>query len=235
MNKQKLIIRLFCFFFALLFTLLAYLTVEFKNTAETAGKVYGMKTVIVDAGHGGEDGGAVALDGSLEKDYNLIIAEKLRNILVLNGFNVIMTRKEDTMTCDDGLQTLRQRKISDIHNRFNLTQKNPNSIFVSIHQNKFSDTSQNGTQVFYSGNNVKSKILADVIQKSISEKLQPDNQRIIKKSGTEIYILYHSKIPTVLVECGFLSNNKDLEKLKDDNYRTQLAILIAEGIIKFKG
>ena len=235
LNKQKIIIRIVCFIFALLFTVLAYLLTEFKHTAETAGKVYELNTVIIDAGHGGEDGGAVAADGSFEKNYNLSIAKKLNGILKSNGFNVIMTRNDDTMTCDDGLPTLRQRKVSDIHNRYELTEIYPDSIYVSIHQNKFSDISQKGTQVFYSGNNVKSKILADEIQNLITEKIQPDNKRLTKKSGTEIFILYHSKIPTVLVECGFLSNNEDLNNLKKEYYQTQLALLIAEGIIKYKG
>ena len=235
MKKEKLIIRLLCFLFALLITVTAYIITEFKHTSETSGRIHNIDTVIVDAGHGGEDGGAVALDGSAEKDYNLNIAVKLRDILSLYGFNVIMTRTEDIMTCDDKLETLRQRKVSDIHNRFMITEKYPDSIFVSIHQNKFSDTAQKGTQVFYSGNNFKSKILADKIQETITQNLQPDNRRITKKSGTEIYILYHSKIPSVLVECGFISNKNDLNNLKDDSYRTQLAVLIAEGILKYKG
>lgn len=208
---------------------------ELKKTAQTAGRITEMKTVIVDAGHGGADGGAVALDMSAEKDYNLAIALKLRDILFLNGFNVIMTRTEDVMTCDDGLTALRQKKVSDIHNRFALTEKHPDAIYVSIHQNKFEDTAQKGTQVFYSANNFKSKTLAEEIQKSIVSKIQPDNKRNVKKSGTEIYILYHSQIPTVLVECGFISNREDLNKLKTNEYKTQLAMLIAEGIMKYKG
>ena len=235
LKKQKIITRLFCFIFALLFSFLFFIITELKKTAQTAGRIAELKTVIVDAGHGGADGGAVALDMSAEKDYNLAIALKLRDILLLNGFNVIMTRTEDVMTCDDGLSVLRQKKVSDIHNRFALTEKYPDAIYVSIHQNKFEDTAQKGTQVFYSANNFKSKTLAEEIQKSIVSKIQPDNKRNVKKSGTEIYILYHSQIPTVLVECGFISNREDLNKLKTDEYKTQLAMLIAEGIMKYKG
>ncbi len=199
-----------------------------KNIAE-------MPVVIVDAGHGGEDGGAVALDKSAEKNYNLDIALRLRQILAFYGYNVIMTRTEDVMTCDDGLETVRSKKISDIHNRFNIIENNPDALFISIHQNKFSDTSQHGTQVFYSGNNPGSKALADSIQQSVTENIQPDNTRRTKKSGTEIFLLYHSKIPSVLVECGFISNYDDLQKLKTDEYRLQLAMLIAEGVKKYKG
>ena len=235
LKKQKIISRLLCFLFAFLFSFLFYTITELKKTAQTAGRVSQFNTVIVDAGHGGADGGAVALDNTAEKDYNLQIALKLRDLLVLNGFEVIMTRTEDVMTCNDGLISLRQKKVSDIHNRFTLTQKYSDAVFVSIHQNKFEDTAQKGTQVFYSANNFKSKILAEEIQKTVISKTQPDNKRAVIKSGTEIYILYHSQIPTVLVECGFISNNEDLNKLKTDEYKTQLAMLIAEGIMKYKG
>ena len=190
-------------------------------------------TVIIDAGHGGEDGGAVAPDESVEKDYNLAITLKLESVLRTYGFNVIMTRKTDTMTCDDGLKTQREKKVSDIKNRLNLISQYNNCIFVSIHQNKFNDISQNGTQVFYSKNNENSKILAESIQNSIINNLQTDNKRCIKQSGTEIYLLYHATVPAVLVECGFLSNQNDLKLIKDENYQSQLALLIADGIIKY--
>lgn len=196
-------------------------------------KASALPTVIVDAGHGGEDGGAIAVDNSNEKDYNLQIALKLCDILKLNGYNVIMTRTEDIMTCDDGLTTIRERKVSDIKNRFSLIENNPDAIFISIHQNKYSDSAQHGTQVFYSGNNEKSKRLADILQNEIVGAVQPDNKRTTKKSGKEIYLLYHAESTAVLVECGFISNWEDLNKLKTDDYKTQLAILIAEGIYKF--
>lgn len=189
--------------------------------------------IIVDAGHGGEDGGAVATDNTLEKDLNLDIALKLQEILILYGFNVIMTRSEDIMTCDDNLSTQRAKKISDIRNRFKIIDKNPGAVFVSIHQNNFYDKSQKGVQVFYSPNNADSKTLADCIQKSFVSTIQPDNKRLTKKSGTSIFLLYHSKIPSVLVECGFLSNNTDLSNLKNEEYRTKTALIIADGIINY--
>lgn len=189
--------------------------------------------IIIDAGHGGEDSGAVAPDGSLEKDYNLDIALRLKEVLTFYGYNVITTRTTDTMTCNDGLKTQREKKISDIRNRLKLINSIDNPVFVSIHQNKFSDPSQYGSQVFYSKNNSHSKTLADEIQNSIISTIQIDNRRKTKPSGTEIYLLYHSHVPSVLVECGFLSNNDDLLKLKEDKYRNELAIVIADGIINF--
>ncbi len=191
------------------------------------------QTVIIDAGHGGDDGGAIGIDGTVEKDINLDIALKLEKLLKFYGFDVIMTRTEDIMTCDDGLDSLRKRKVSDIHNRFDILEKNPDAVFISIHQNKFEDNSQHGTQVFYSGNNDESKLLAESIQNSIVSVLQPDNSRVVKKSGSGIYLLYHAKLPAVLVECGFISNPAEVKKLNDENYRMKIAILIADGLIKY--
>ena len=192
-----------------------------------------IETIIVDAGHGGEDGGAVALDGTCEKDINLDIALSLDKILRFYGYNVIMTRTIDTMTCDNGFKTQREKKISDIRNRFKIIDENPDAIFVSVHQNKFSDYTQSGAQVFYSANNLKSKNLADAIQNSFKANLQNNNKRLTKKSGTDIYLLYHSKIPSVLVECGFLSNSNDLNLLKSEKYRQMTAFIIADGILKY--
>lgn len=230
MKYKKIYISVFCVLILSLFSVPMLFLNLFDSAVFTAGKNSKIHTIILDAGHGGEDGGAIALDGSNEKDYNLEIALKLKNILEMNGYNVIMTRTEDIMTCDDNLKTIRSKKVSDIHNRFALTEKYSDAVFVSIHQNKFSDTRQKGTQVFYSKNNPQSKILADSIQNSIKLNLQPDNSRLTKPSGTEIYLLYYAKIPAVLVECGFLSNSEDLTKLKNNDYKTKLAMLIAEGI-----
>lgn len=234
MKKHTILTLIFCFVIIILFSVLFYFFSDISKTVLLQQTIKSMPSIIIDAGHGGIDGGAVALDNSAEKDYNLDIALRLEQILKINGFSVIMTRTDDSMTCDDGLDSIRAKKISDIHNRFSIIDNNPNAIFVSIHQNKFPDPAQHGTQVFYSGNNEKSKILADSIQQTVVDEIQKDNFRQTKKSGTEIYLLYHSKIPSVLVECGFVSNQDDLTKLKTDEYKIQLAMLIAEGIIQYK-
>lgn len=220
--------------FLIILSVMLYLTFMANSSAtEASASPITQKTIIVDAGHGGEDGGAIGLDGTVEKDINLDIALKLEKLLKFYGFNVIMTRTQDIMTCDEGLDSLRKRKVSDIHNRFDLIQKNPDAVFISVHQNKFEDSSQRGTQVFYSANDEESKLLAEAIQTSIVNSLQPKNDRVVKKSGSGIYLLYHAKIPAVLVECGFISNSDELKKLKDDSYRMKLAILIADGLIKY--
>ncbi len=220
--------------FLIILSAMLYLTFMANfSAAEASSMPITQKTVIVDAGHGGDDGGAIGIDGTVEKDINLDIALKLEKILKFYGFNVIMTRTQDVMTCDDGLDSLRKRKISDIHNRFELMRKNPDAIFISVHQNKFEDSSQHGTQVFYSGNDERSKELAEAIQTSVTLTLQRKNDRVVKKSGSGIYLLYHAKIPAVLVECGFISNFDEVKKLKDESYRMKLAILIADGLLKY--
>ena len=188
--------------------------------------------IVIDAGHGGEDGGAVANDGTVEKKLNLEIALKINDVLSIMGYKTKLIRKTDTAIHTDG-NTIRQRKISDIKNRFAIMNEYDNCVYISIHQNKFNDTRIHGAQTFYSSNNLSSKILADFIQKSILSQLQPDNKRVIKKSGTDIYLLYNATKPAVMVECGFISNVEELSKLKNKEYQGKMAISIAFGIINY--
>ena len=233
LRNSRLII-IFSILFLIILSAMLYFTFMANSSADgVMTKPVLKQTVIIDAGHGGDDGGAIGIDGTVEKDINLDIALKLEKLLKFYGFDVIMTRTEDIMTCDDGLDSLRKRKVSDIHNRFDVLEKNPDAVFISVHQNKFEDNSQHGTQVFYSGNNDESKLLAESIQNSIVSVLQPDNSRVVKKSGSGIYLLYHAKLPAVLVECGFISNPAEVKKLNDENYRMKIAILIADGLIKY--
>ncbi len=233
LRNSRLII-IFSILFLIILSAMLYFTFMANSSADRVmTKPVLKQTVIIDAGHGGDDGGAIGIDGTVEKDINLDIALKLEKLLKFYGFDVIMTRTEDIMTCDDGLDSLRKRKVSDIHNRFDILERNPDAVFISIHQNKFEDNSQHGTQVFYSGNNDESKLLAESIQNSIVSVLQPDNSRVVKKSGSGIYLLYHAKLPAVLVECGFISNHAEVKKLNDENYRMKIAILIADGLIKY--
>ncbi len=190
-------------------------------------------TVIIDPGHGGLDGGAIGYDGTVEKNINLQISKKLCSLMQLYGFNVIMTRCDDDSIHDKNAETIRQKKVSDIHNREKIINSNPDAIFVSIHQNKYSDPSVHGTQVFYSKNNILSPILAQKVQDSVVNNLQKENYRKIKQSGTEIYLLYHSPIPSIMVECGFISNQNDLNNLKNEDYQKKISEAISNGIINY--
>ncbi len=186
--------------------------------------------IIIDAGHGGEDGGTSSQDGTLEKNINLSIAKQLDFMLKSAGYKTIMTRNSDEQLGDISLTTIRQRKISDIKERLEITETNKNSIFISIHQNHFSSSVYSGTQVFYSPNSDNSKILAESIQGSVVSRIQPENKRAIKQVGTNIYLLYNCKLPAVMVECGFMSNPKESELLKNNDYQKQIAFSILCGI-----
>ena len=229
-HKSVLIILLFIILIVLLIIYTAKTNESFTGVS---GNVFNSRTVIVDAGHGGADGGTTGVDGSVEKEINLQIAQKLNRLLSLYGFNVIMTRETDDSIHSSDSATLRQKKVSDIHNRMKIINGNPDAVFVSIHQNHFADTSVHGTQVFYSKNNHLSSVLAQKIQDSVAKNIQTDNTRQIKKSGTEIYLLYNSKSPSIMVECGFMSNKNDLSLLHDDDYQKKIALSIADGILNF--
>ena len=186
--------------------------------------------IIIDAGHGGADGGAVGCDGTVEKEINLQIAKKLRSLCLLFGYEVIMTRNDDDSICDKNAKSIRQQKISDIKNRFEIIKNNPDALFVSIHQNIYSSPRYCGAQTFYSKNMESSGILAEYIQKSVTEMIQPENTREIKMSGTEIYLLYHAQSTAVMVECGFMSNPEEMKKLRDNEYQKKMAFSILCGI-----
>lgn len=197
------------------------------------GTVTERQTIIIDAGHGGFDGGAVAADGTVEKDINLKIALTLKDFLKQSGFRVIMTRESDVSTDDVETDKIATRKKSDLKNRLGLMKDNPSAVFVSIHLNKFTTSAANGSQVFYSAEHVESKVLGDCIQKSIVQLLQPENTRVNKQATSSTYLLYNATVPAVLVECGFLSNSAELKRLKDEEYQKKMAFSIFCGIVDF--
>lgn len=193
------------------------------------------KTIIIDAGHGGEDGGAVGINNTIEKNINLAISLQLRDYLLPLGYNIIMTRDKDQAIYDNNSTTLRKKKISDLRNRANIINKNKNNntIFVSIHQNKFPDPKYHGTQIFYSKNNPKSQELATKIKESVTGLIQPDNTREIKPATEKIYLLNNAQIPAIVAECGFLSNPEESKKLSDPKYQSQIAFSIFSGILDY--
>lgn len=193
----------------------------------------GKKMIIIDPGHGGIDGGAVGYNGVVEKGINLDISLKLRSLFEASGFQVIMTRDNDRSVYDEGSDTVREKKVTDIHNRSKLLAKYPEAIFISIHQNKFEKSQYSGTQVFYSMNNDNGKLLAQFIQTNVKDLLQSDNNREIKPAGKNLYILYHAKSPAVMVECGFLSNPKESVLLQDSSYQGKMAFAVYCGVLDY--
>ncbi|MBR4051373.1 MAG: N-acetylmuramoyl-L-alanine amidase [Clostridia bacterium] len=189
--------------------------------------------IILDAGHGGMDGGTSAADGTKEKDINLSIAKKLNSLLVASGYKTVMLRNDDALIGDNSLSTIRARKVSDIRKRLEIAESYPDSMLISIHQNYYSVPKYSGTQVFYSTNSPESKILAQSVQQTVVKMLQPNNSRKIKPVGSNIYLLYNCTIPAIMVECGFLSNVNEAQKLKTDSYQTQIALSIMQGITDY--
>lgn len=188
--------------------------------------------VLIDPGHGGFDGGAVAEDGTTEKHLNLAISLCLHDLLYVCGVPVEMTRTTDMGLEEDASASIRDKKVSDMRKR--LTLYNEASMVISIHQNHFSVPKYSGTQVFYSANHPDGAVLAENIRQSVVDWVQPQNKRELKKATDGIYLLYHTTTPTVLVECGFLSNPEEREKLKAPAYQQQLAFAIMAGYWGFQ-
>ena len=186
-------------------------------------------TVVIDAGHGGIDSGAS--EGKiLEKDLNLVISKKIAEVLSFYDVDIYLTRDSDCLLADE---LSKHKKRDDLYARVNAVKKFPNPIFVSIHMNKFPEIKYKGLQVFYSLNSPYSEALALVIRDNNKKYLEPDNAREIKKSNSSIYVLDRLNCPSVLIECGFLSNPDDLMKLCNEQYQYELAFVIANSIIEY--
>lgn len=190
-------------------------------------------TIVIDPGHGGEDGGAVGVNDLVEKDINLAIALALAEDLKANNFDVILVRDGDYSVGDQSLSTVAERKRSDTKRRVSLVEETGDCLLVSIHQNQFSQSQYSGAQMFYSPNNEESAQLAECIRQSVVSSLQPENTRQNKEAGEEIYLLTHCQVPAVLVECGFLSNPQEADLLGQESYQNDMAAAIYNGIIDF--
>lgn len=182
--------------------------------------------IVLDAGHGGKDSGTIAADGTLEKDINLQIVLNLYDFIMFCGINCLTIRNSDEEYYPSGSD----RGRSDLYNRLDFVNDVDNSILVSIHQNQFEDISQCGMQIWYTANEPTSKLLADDILEISKNFLQPNNERKNKVSDSSYYILYNASVPSVMVECGFMSNPEENDKLKSNECQKQLAFSITMGI-----
>ena len=224
---------LYLIVFGVIFCALVILMLSaFSNVKASSSEVYIKPKVIIDAGHGGEDGGAEA-GGVVEKDINLSISLILADMLRAQGFEVEEVRREDISVYSDEAETLSQKKTSDLHNRSDLFNCDPNNVVISIHQNKFENPKYFGTQIFYSTNDGNSPVLAESIKTAVTMLLQPDNARECKPASSEIFILDQAKVPAVIVECGFLSNEQERQKLMTEEYQKKLAFSIMLGFLDY--
>lgn len=208
------------------------LLVNVCGCARTTDVLLADGVVLIDPGHGGFDGGTTAEDGTVEKHLNLAIALFLRDLLYISGVPVVMTRDTDTGLEEDSSASIRKRKMSDMANR--LAMYEAADAVISIHQNYFSQPKYSGTQLFYSQNNENSAALAQEIRCMVVGWTQPQNTRELKAAGESIFLLHRTSTPAVLVECGFLSNPEEREKLKSPAYQQQLAFAIMTGYWNYR-
>ena len=198
-------------------------------TALSSAKAGSRPLVLLDAGHGGEDGGACGEDGTLEKDVNVAITNALGDLLSFCGCRVSYTRTDDR-SIGEG-DTVRERKVSDMHARLALY--DAADLAISVHQNKFGSASCRGAQFFYGAVSPESRVLAETMRSQFVTLLQPDNTRELKPGGDNVFLLYKTVTPAVLAECGFLSNPDELCQLKTDAYRKSVAFALAAGILQY--
>lgn len=185
--------------------------------------------LVIDAGHGGLDAGTIGIDGTKEKDINLSIALILYDFAMVSGIPCFLVRDGDYLVYGE----TDDKSRSDLYNRLDYINSIDNSILISIHQNHFEDEKEWGMQVWYSPNDEKSKIIADNILNVTKANLQPDNTRLNKRSDSSYYLLYKAQAPSVMVECGFMSNSEENEKLKNTRYQKQIAYSILLGFSQF--
>lgn len=203
-----------------------------ERALPTAAAASSKPVIVLDAGHGGMDSGAVGASGVLEKDVNLAIVLALRDMFEMSGFEVVLTRDEDISIYDPGVEGIRNQKLSDMDNRLEIIQKYPDSIFLCVHQNNYTDPQYFGGQMFYNNNNTQNRTLAQIMQKKFAQ-LQPGNGREIKLTGDELFLLKSNKNPSLMIECGFLSNPDEEQKLSTWEYQQKVAFTIFGGVMEF--
>ena len=187
---------------------------------------------VIDAGHGGEDPGAIGVNGVYEKDLNLSIANEIGVYLSEKGYRVVYTRTDDKMLYSEDENIKGFRKLSDLKNRLKIAKSNTDAILISIHMNSYAESKYSGLQGYYKPSCDKSRLLSESIQKSVRTEIQTENTRSVKK-GNKIYILENYDGVGVLIECGFLSNPEECEKLCEKEYQKELSFSIVCGIIDY--
>ncbi len=185
--------------------------------------------VVIDAGHGSKDGGKVGVGGILEKDINLAISLRVQELLEQQDIEVIMTREDDAGMYP---KTGSNKKLADMKKRVELINEKRPALTVSIHQNSFSDASVSGAQTFFYGNSKEGKLAAEILQEQMIQTLQPKKERVAK-ANESYYLLKNTQYPTVIVECGFLTNPEDAKLLCDEEYQEQVAWAISLGILRY--
>lgn len=213
-----------CMYMLSLTLLTAFALHGLRAQAAVAGEAAIPRIIVLDAGHGGADGGASGPDGTRECDLNLAITLKTDAVLGLLGEETLLLRSTDTDLSSSDAKSISQKKVSDIRRRVELTNSQPGAILVSIHCNTYSQEKYHGAQVFYTGG---AKEFGETMQLALKNGVDPTNARMAKAVSPDVYLMNHIKVPGILVECGFLTNQEELTNLKDPDYQTRLAVTIA--------
>lgn len=207
----------------------AIIVLAFGSGADRSAFKHSKRLVIIDAGHGLPDGGAVAIDGTIESELNLIIAKAVYSKLTDAGINCILTREDENSIFSEG-NTIHSKKVSDIKNRVNIANKNPDALVISIHMNTYPDPKVSGTQVFYKSTSSLSKDIATELQNALNINFQNNNIKKIKSIPKNVYFFKNISNDSILIECGFLTNKNDLERLKNFEFQQNFSNLTAEVI-----
>ena len=228
LNRKKIIFRSSVIILSIFFS-----CTNTKNSSELVSSTpVSNHIVILDAGHGNPDGGAVGQDGSIESNLNLEIVLKLQKLVEASNCTVILTRSDENGIYETTAETIREQKVSDMKNRVDIANNSNAEIFVSIHMNKLEQSQYSGWQTFYKNNDDTSKEIAENIQTSLNYFIKKENSRTIK-SISGIYLTKNVEIPLVIVECGFLSNAEENKLLQTDSYQNELAWSIYIGIMDY--
>lgn len=244
LNKKRILFLTLSFIFSICFYNISNLennnntnndnvSINKNNISATSSIPVANHTIILDAGHGSPDGGAVSTDGKIiEADLNLNIVLKLQELLEASNTTVILTRSDENGIYEENADTIRKKKVSDMKNRVKISKDSNAEIFISIHMNKLNESKYKGWQTFYKSNDEKSKSLANCIQNNLNYFIDSNNKRSIK-SIDKIYLSKNVEIPLVIVECGFLSNSEEANLLNTEAYQDKLAWCIYSGILDY--
>ena len=191
------------------------------------------RTLVIDAGHGGFDGGASGASGVTEQDINLSITRRTQLLCAFWGYNAQMTRTDEQALDYQPGATIHENKVADLHKRLDILEQTPDPVLLSIHLNYFSDAQYKGAQVFYSPNHAGSSLLAEALQQTLRQGLDPENNRQAKEAPDGVYLLRQAQCPAVIIECGFLSHPQEEELLTQQDYHTRIALCILAGVQEY--
>ncbi len=207
-----------------------------RQAAQSASSVASSFTYVIDAGHGGEDGGTSG-GGQVEKELNLAVSESVGALMELCGYPIVMTRTDDRLLYDhygELSDYTGKKKTYDLKNRLAIAKEAENPVLLSIHMNAFPEAQYKGLQVYYAATDERSRALAESIQSTVKARVAPGNDRKIKRAAENIYLLDRADFPAVLIECGFLSNPEECALLATDDYRACLAAAIVSAVASFE-